>query len=151
MKRTGAPSDDIKIHTKFKIAALWTSAMFCYIYNDYFYLYEPGKLQAMLNGKMEPLAAMTQGVLLGAAVTVAIPAIMIYLSLVLTSSVSRRLNIVLGLVYTLISLLTIYGSWAFYIFFAVIESALTLLIAWYAWRWPKGPGELDIRKSLSCR
>ena len=28
--------DDFKVHTKIKLAALWASVMFCYIYADYF-------------------------------------------------------------------------------------------------------------------
>ena len=43
--------DDIKVHVKFKLFALWTSVMFCYIYGDYFELYQPGKLPAMLAGR----------------------------------------------------------------------------------------------------
>jgi hypothetical protein len=43
--------DDIKIHVKLKLSALWASVMFCYIYGDYFELYKPGKLQ---NGAQEP-------------------------------------------------------------------------------------------------
>ncbi len=37
--------EDLKINVKIKLAALWASVMFCYIYADYFGLYEPGKLQ----------------------------------------------------------------------------------------------------------
>jgi Family of unknown function (DUF6326) len=81
--------EDVKVHVKLKIAALWTTVMFCYVYNDYFYLYQPGKLQAMLNGRMGPLGVVNQGVLLGAALTVAIPAIMIFLSLVLKPGINR--------------------------------------------------------------
>jgi hypothetical protein len=41
-----APSSfhDVKVQVKMKIAALWVSLMFCYVYGDYFELYEPGKL-----------------------------------------------------------------------------------------------------------
>lgn len=135
--------EDVKVHVKLKIAALWTTVMFCYIYNDYFYLYQPGKLQATLNGRMGPMGEVNQGVLLGAALTVAIPAVMIFLSLVLKPGVNRWLNMLLGVAYALISLLTMYGSWIFYIFFAAIEVVLSLLVAWYAWSWPKATAAKD--------
>lgn len=36
--------EDIKVSAKLKIAALWASFMFLYIYVDYFHLYMPGKI-----------------------------------------------------------------------------------------------------------
>ena len=54
IKRAAVVLDDIKVHVKFKIAALWTSVMFCYAYGDIFWLYRPGKLQEMLAGRMPP-------------------------------------------------------------------------------------------------
>jgi hypothetical protein len=46
--------------------------MFCYIYADYFGLYVPGSLQTMLAGKMGPLGPVTQIVLLGTSLMLAI-------------------------------------------------------------------------------
>ena len=137
MRKAGAALQDIKIHVRFKLAALWVSVMFFYVYGDYFNLYVPGKMHAMLAGRMGPLGTVTQGVLVGTALSLAIPAVMIFLSVALSARVNRWLNIVLGLAYTVIALLTIPGSWAFFITYALIEALLTLLIAWYAWSWPK--------------
>ena len=137
-KRTAPALDDIRIHVKFKLFALWTSVMFCYIYGDYFELYQPGKLQAMLTGRMA-LGAVSQGVLLGVAAVMVIPSLMGFLSLVLPPRVNRWLNIIFGVAYTVIVILAIQGSWHFYIFFGLIEITLTALIAWYAWTWPKPP------------
>ena len=136
MKKAGAALDDIKIHVKIKLSALWASVMFCYIYADYFGLYVPGALQRMLEGKMGPLGPTTQGVLIGTSVMMAIPSVMVFLSLALKPNLNRWVNIIFGVLYTVIILITIW-SWAFYIFFGVIEVALTTLIAWYAWKWPK--------------
>lgn len=131
--------DDVKIHTRFKLSALWASLMFCYIYGDYFGLYRPGKLQAMLDGQMGPLGPVTQGVLVGTSAMLAVPGLMVFLSLVLPARVARWANIVLGLAYTAIMLMTMPGAWNFYIFMGCIEIALTLLIVWQAWTWPKRP------------
>ena len=128
--------ENVKINVQFKLSALWASVMFLYIYADYFGLFVPGQLQGMLAGKMGPLGPTTQGVLLGTSVMMAIPSLMIFLSLVLKPSLNRWLNIIFGVLYTLIILVTMW-DWAFYIFFGVLEVTLTGLIAWYAWCWPK--------------
>lgn len=130
--------EDIKVHVRFKLFALWTSLMFCYVYGDYFQLYQPGKLQAMLAGKTD-LGPVSQQTLLGMSAMLAIPALMAFLSLALPAQTARWANIVLGIVYTGIMLLAIQGSWQFYIFLGVIEIVLTLLIVWQAWSWPKQP------------
>jgi Family of unknown function (DUF6326) len=135
-EKTETALDDIKIHVKLKMSALWASVMFCYIYADYFGLYVPGSLQLVLAGKMGPLGPVTQTVLLGTSVTLAIPSIMIFLSLVLKPNFNRLLNIVLGVLYTAIILMTMW-RWAFYIFYGVIEITLTGLVVWYAWNWPR--------------
>ena len=135
-RNDGTVLDDIKIHVKIKISALWVSVIFCYIYGDYFGLYEPGKLRGMLEGKMGPLGQTTQGVLLGTSLMMAIPSVMVFLSLVLKANLNRRVNIIFGAIYTVIILITMW-NWAFYIFLGVVEIVLTALIVWYAWHWPK--------------
>jgi Family of unknown function (DUF6326) len=107
-----------------------------YIYGDYFELYEPGKLQEMIAGRM-PFAAISQGVLLGMASVMVVPSLMPFLSLVLPVRLDRWLNIIFGVVYSLIMIVAFKSGWHFYILFGVIEITLTLLIVWYAWTWPK--------------
>ncbi len=130
--------DDIKVHVKLKLSGLWCSVMFCYIYGDYFELYQPGKLQEMLSGRTA-LGAATQATLLGMAALMTIPSLMVVLSLLLPATLSRWLNIVLGVLYSAIMVLAIQGSWHFYVFFGLIEIALTVAIVWHAWTWPKRP------------
>ena len=136
-KKDGAALDDVKVNVKVKLSALWASAMFCYIYGDYFWLYAPGKLQEMLGGKMAPFGTVTQGVLVGTSVSMVIPAVMIFLSLVLKAGPNRWLNIILGVVYTVFVLITMPGAWAFYLFLGSVDVALTALIVWHAWNWPR--------------
>lgn len=40
---------DVQVPLKYRLSALWSSLMFCYIYGDYFGLYKPGTLQGMLD------------------------------------------------------------------------------------------------------
>jgi hypothetical protein len=123
-----------------KLAALWTSVMFCYIYCDYFELYTPGKLQEMLQSKLGPLGTATQSVLMGTSLMMAIPSLLIFLSIALGPRASRLLNLVFGALYTvLMAMLAIQANWHFYQGFAALEAALTALAVWYAWTWPRIP------------
>ncbi|AXK72892.1 hypothetical protein DWG18_11805 [Lysobacter sp. TY2-98] len=132
------PLDDVRVPTRYTLAAMWTSTMFCYVYADYFELYVPGKLSGMLAGRIAPLGPVTQGVLLGTSIMLMVPSLMIVLSIVLGSRACRVLNIGVGALYTLIQLLVISKSgWAFYIAMGALEAVLTALIVWTAWRWPR--------------
>ncbi len=133
-----AALDDIHVPVRYKLAAMWTSVMFCYIYVDYFELYVPGKLRGMLDGLMLPLGPVSQTMLLGTAIMLALPSLMIFLSLMLKAPLARWLNIMFGVIYTAIQLLVVSKSgWIFYIAIGLLEAALTALIAWTAWNWPR--------------
>jgi Mg/Co/Ni transporter MgtE len=132
-----AELQDSEINIKHKLSALWVSLVLCYIYGDYFGLYVPGTLQGMLDGNMGPLGHTTQAVLLFTSVMMAIPSLMVTLSLLLKPVIARYLNILFGLLYSVIIILTMIDAWNFYIFFGIIEVMLSLLIVWSAWRWPK--------------
>ena len=127
--------DDVKVHVKLKLSALWVAVMLCYIYGDFFGLFQPGTLQDLQAGKT-PIGPTTQGKLLGFSIMMAIPSVMVFLSLVLKPKTNRWTNIILGAIYTVIILLTMPGAWAFYIFLGIVEAVLTALIVWYAWTWP---------------
>jgi Family of unknown function (DUF6326) len=101
---------DTPVDVKIKLAALWPSVMFCYLYADYFGLFVPGRLQKMLAGQIPPLGPVTQGVLVGTSAMMAIPAVMIFLSVAPRASLNRWLNIVAGALYTAIILITMWGG-----------------------------------------
>ena len=44
--------EDIKVDVKLKIATLWATFMFLYIYVDYFALYMPGKIENIMRGRV---------------------------------------------------------------------------------------------------
>ncbi len=137
MEPTTSPrpaSHEPAVPVRIKLAALWASVMFLYIYADYFGLYVPGKVQHILEGRMGPLGAVSQGVLLGASMVMVIPSLMIFLSVALPAGINRALNIVFGIFYTLIILVTMW-QWWFYVLYGVLEIALTGLVVAYAWRW----------------
>jgi uncharacterized membrane protein len=130
--------ENFKMPLTIKLAALWTSVMFCYIYGDYFSLYVPNKVQQFIDGKTlldSPVK------LFAASVLMVIPSLMIFLSIVLKPVLNRWLNILFGSIYTVIMFLIAISSiaswWSFYVFLAVVEMGLTMTIVMYAWKWPK--------------
>ena len=128
--------EDIKVPVRLKLSALWTALMFCYVYGDYFGLYRPGQLKGMLEGD-GPIGPTSQGTLVAVSVLLIVPGVMTFLPVVLPPMLNRWLNIALALIYTAVVAVTMPGSWAFYLLFSSVEILLSLLIAWYAWRWPK--------------
>ena len=135
---TQSKLQDSPIDVKIKLAALWAATMFCYLYGDYFELYVPGKLSSMLEGKMLPLGTVTQGMLVGTSVMMAVQCVMVFLPLVMKPAVNRWVNLFFGLVFAVIVLLVIsQGGWIFYKFLGVVEIALLLAVVWQAWNWPR--------------
>lgn len=129
---------DIKLHVRFKLSALWTALMFCYIYVDYFVLYVPGKLEGMIAGE-GPLGPVSEATMVVVALLLAIPGLMVFVSVIAPPRLCRWLNVILGIFYTLILAATMLmpGAMWFYIVLGVIEMALSLTIAIYAWCWPR--------------
>ena len=94
--------EDFKINIRIKLSALWTSVMFCYIYGDYFELYVPEKVQGLLKGQNmldTPIKLFTATFIL------AVPALMIFLSLMLSAKLTKWLNIVIGFFFTMFTFL----------------------------------------------
>lgn len=140
MNSSPQPGDleDVKINIKTRLSALWASVTLCYLYGDYFELYVPQKTQGLVNG-VNLLNSPVK--LLAASILLAVPALMVFLSVILKPVLSKRLNIVLGIFYTgimiLIALTSLTPWRSFYVFLAITESCLTALIVYYAWHWPK--------------
>lgn len=130
--------DDIKIHVRLKLSLLWAALMFFYSYGDYFGLYVPGQLKGMLEGQ-GPVGPVSQGSLAIVSILTVLPGLMVFLSIVLPPPVNRWLNFIMGLFYTLtvLATLVLFKSWLFYLLYSVTEMTLTLLVAWYAWKWPR--------------
>lgn len=130
--------EDLKVNIKIKLSALWASVTLCYLYGDYFELYVPLKTAGLLSGKN--LLNSPQKLLI-ATVLLAIPAVMVFLSLILKPAINRLLNIILGFLFTVIMLLIASTSlvpWkSFYVFLALVESTITATIIIFACKWPK--------------
>lgn len=133
-----ATLENYKVNIRIRLSALWTAVMFCYIYGDYFELYVPKKVQGLLEGQNmldTPLKLLTATVIL------TIPALMIFLSLMLSPKWTKWLNFGIGIFFTIFTLLVGVSSiseWRmFYVFLSIIESLITLIIVIQSWKWNK--------------
>lgn len=111
--------------------------MFLYIYNDYFSLYVPGTIEGMSAGRIGPLGEATSAVMLGVAVLLTIPSLMVFLSTGLPPPFSKWLNVLFGAVYTCVNVATLFGSPLFYQFIVSVEIVLSISIVFSALTWPK--------------
>jgi hypothetical protein len=132
-----------KVNIKIKLAALWTSVTLCYLYGDYFELYTPDKVNSLITGENN-LDSPTK--LLIASIILAISSVMVAASIILKPKLNRILNIIFGILFTLMMIIIgVYSTnqwYLFYVFLAFLESIITALIVWYAWKWPKEKLEL---------
>ncbi len=127
-----------KVNIRIKLASLWASVTFCYLYGDYFELYTPDKVNSLISGD-NILSSPTT--LLIASIILAIPSIMVALSIFLKPKINRILNIVFGTIFTImmifIGIMSTNEWYLFYAFLAFLESLITASIVLYAWKWPK--------------
>src|SRR5690554_4776085 len=87
-----------KINIKIKLASLWASATFCYLYGDYFELYTPDKVNSLITGDNIMDNPTT---LLIASIILAIPSVMVAASIFLKPKINRILNILFGTLFTI--------------------------------------------------
>ncbi|WP_405644509.1 DUF6326 family protein [Streptomyces uncialis] len=123
-----------------KLAAAWTSFMFLYIYVDYLALYKPGFIDDLLAGTVHEFD--TGPTFVAVALTLmAVPILMILLSVTLPARVNRGTNLVVAALYIPVSLFNAAGeSWAYSYFYGLSIGLEVLLLAFIlrsAWTWPR--------------
>ena len=154
---TPNPLDNPPIPVQAKLAAAWTSFMFLYIYVDYYHLYKPGAIDDILVGVVFEFdispALMTAFLAL-----IAIPALMVMLSITLPARVNRATNLVVAALYIPVTVFNAVGEswdWAFFYGLSIgLEVLLLAFILRSAWAWPRtpavpaGPATNDLRQDL---
>ena len=141
--RTNAPKklDTPPIPVQAKLAAAWTSFMFLVIYIDYFHLYQPGEIDIIRSGEI--FVFEISGTLMSAFfVLIAIPTLMVLLSLTLPARVNRATNLVVALLFIPICVFNAAGvsswDWAFYYALTIgVEVLLLAFVIRSAWTWPR--------------
>ena len=137
---TTSTLQDPRIPVQAKLAAAWTSFMFLYIYVDYFHLYKPGAIDDILAGVVYEFD-INQTFLTGTLALIAIPSVMILLSMTLPARVNRAANLFVAALYIPVSVFNALGeSWAYFYGLSIgLEVAILALILREAWTWPRTP------------
>ena len=135
--------EDRQVPVQAKLAAAWTSFMFLYLYVDHLILYRPGHVDEILAGIVHDFETGPTFVAL-ALTALAIPILMVALSMTLPARVNRTLNLVVATLYIPFSLYNVSGeeSWdyAYYLGLAIgLEVLLLAYILRSAWTWPRTP------------
>ena len=134
IKRTTKFLEDMKINVKIKLSALWATLMFFYVYADILGFYTSGNVEQVMSGKIGGIQ-LTEGFLFA----MAIPSIMVFLSLTLKADANRWVNIIVGIVSIVVLGATFFvGEFSIrYTFQAIVEGVLIVLIVWNAWKRPE--------------
>jgi hypothetical protein len=133
--------EDLRMPVQAKLAAAWTSFMFLYIYVDYLALYKPGLIDDILAGIVHEFDTGPTFVAL-ALTLMAIPILMILLSVTLPARVNRTINLVVATLYIPVSVYNVAGeeSWSYSYFYGFSIGLEVLLLAFIlrsAWTWPR--------------
>ena len=130
--------EDLRI----KIAALWLFTGMAYLAYMVLMLMLPGAIEEMLAGGIPELQ--NPVIMLTITLTLLILFIMPFLTLTLKDSINRWVNVILGIIYAVLefgALIDIYThaqkTYAHIIITTCSKIVATVLIAWYAWKWPK--------------
>jgi hypothetical protein len=123
-----------------KLAAAWTSFMFLYIYIDYFHLYKPGVLDDIQAGIVFEFD-ISPMLLTAFLALIAIPALMVMLSMTLPARVNRTSNLIVASLYIPVTVFNAAGeSWNWASFYGLsigIEVLLLVFILRSALKWPR--------------
>lgn len=135
------PLEDLRIPVQAKLAAAWTSFMFLYIYVDILGFYKPGVVKDILVGvvwefDITPTWAITALTLL------AIPILMVVLSMTLPARANRIANLIVASIQVPFAAFNAMGEvgkpWMyFYLLGVALEVLLLAFILRSAWTWPR--------------
>ena len=128
--------EDVQI----KLSALWAARMLSGFLGDVLRFTDPEALEQTL--ARETPIPITEGLLLGMGIFMALPIFMVVLSLTLKGKASRWANIILGTVFVVFDIFFLIstfpmGSAAYEIVMAFIYPVFPALIVWHAWKWRK--------------
>ncbi|OJU70748.1 MAG: hypothetical protein BGO04_07800 [Microbacterium sp. 70-38] len=139
-------SHTLPIAAPLKIAAAWTTFMFLYIYVDFFNLYKPGVVDGIRDGlvwRFEVSATLLTFML----ASVAIPALVVVLTVTLPARASRVVNIVAASLYIPYSIFNAAGAtweWAFFYGLSIgVEVLLLAFVIRWAWTW-RAPADAPV-------
>ena len=121
------------LDTRIVLSASWIALMLTYLLGDVLRIFSGDAQTAEMS---KQLAKFTQPMWLGIAIVMAMPIVMVVLSLILPQPVNRWTNIVIAVFLFLFNLvgLPTYPS-AYDKFLIVVGLGFNGLTVWYAWNW----------------
>jgi hypothetical protein len=119
--------DDIQV----KLSAVWVALMLTYLLGDVIRIFSGDFKSGEIGGK-----PVSQGMWLGIAAVMVIPAVMVVLSLMLNQPVNRWLNIGVAAFFFLFNIIGLptYPS-AFDKFLIIVGLGFNIVTIWQAWNW----------------
>ena len=130
--------EDVKI----RLALLWLIFCCAMIVVPALDLYKPGHIEDIIAGEIGGVP-ITAEMILVIAIIMLVPPVMATLSITLQGSTNRWANIIVGIVYVVLSLVgpieylaNPVAHTAYLILVAIVQIVVTVLIVWYAWKWP---------------
>ena len=119
--------DDVQI----TLSALWVALMLCYLLGDVLRIYAGEFTPGVIFGRQ-----MSQKMLMGMAILMVIPIVMVFLSLTLSYPVNRWVNIIVAIFFFGFNLIGLpsYPS-AYDKFLIIVGLGFNVLTVWYAWNW----------------
>ena len=125
-----------KTDNRIILSTLWIFVTLNYLYCDVIGLMDSNLLKQFLTGTVEGME-ISQEFLLMAGILMELPIAMVLLSRILKYKSNRIANITVGLIKTVVMILTLFigKPTSYYLFFAIIELLTTTFIVIYAWKW----------------
>jgi len=122
------------IEMPIKLSVVWICVMLTYLLGDVLRIFS-GDFKAGEMGSKGGMP-MTQNMLLGIAILMVIPILMVFLSVTLNQPVNRWVNIVLAVFFFLFNLVGLPTYPSMYDKFLIAVSLVfNITTVWYAWNW----------------
>ena len=141
-----APLATVAMPVQAKLAAAWASLMFLYIYVDYYHLYRPGILDDIQAGLVFEFE-ISPPLMTAFLALLAVPSLMITLSVVLPAQANRIANLLVAALYIPVTAFNAVGeSWEWAPFY-VLSIGVELLLAFIlraSWAWPRIPAAAPV-------
>jgi len=122
---------------KIKIAVLWLFSLMAFLGFMILTFIKPGIIEQVIAGEIEGMKV-GQEFLLLYAIIILFPLVMAFLSLTLKDSINRWLNLIMGTVAVVLSLVGLSGNlaqpYAYAILIWISKVLVDALIVWYAWK-----------------
>ncbi|MEU3603134.1 DUF6326 family protein [Streptomyces sp. NPDC006798] len=130
--------DDQPVPVRAKLAAAWTSLMFLYAYVDIIAFFKPGVVDDIEAGLVWEFDV-SQTLLTTFLVLMAIPILMVVLSMTLPARANRVTNLVVASIQVPFAAFNAVGEdWTYFYGLGVaLEVTVLALVLRYAWTWPR--------------